>query len=205
MSEYLLILRKDDKLIGAMLQEDSCNDISEIYDHVYILVNNYNRHLAKVADKIPNEVFAHRFFEQEDVEGFHYDKWALMLEDSYGYVSRNLSSYFWPDGSKQDIYYGRIALTNSDIDMLKDQIDKRIFINLDQNIIISFNITLRETENQYNTRLGYDRVDVSDLGKTDINIARFNFNQIEDVVNLIYDNPNGWVYELDNTIFTAKK
>ena len=203
---YAIILSKENKYIGTLLMEESRYETFGIYKHVQLLIDNYNKNLVSIADNIPKEVLAHRFLERENEACNLQVWWALLAPDTNYYVKNNIRDYSWPNLSDQKIDFGNIGLVKSEIKDLWSRTKYKVVINLDLNEIITFNLIRREDQKAYCVRNGLSKISKKRLKEfviTDIDATKFKFNQVEDVINLLEDNPDGWCYEDTSSIYTS--
>ena len=160
------------------------------------LIKNYNRNLVGL--NLPDEILAHRFFECQDKNLILSNSdYIYIMENSYKYVTENFSSEKWPN--KRDQYPNsstKMALIEKDILDFNKQVTFKITICLDECIINLDNMLRIESRATYAARHNITPKELIEkeikMKTTDKNPISFHFNELDEMVDFIHINKDGF-------------
>lgn len=172
-------LYKHGKLIGNMFSNFMTK--SALFHYACMCIENYNQNL--VTSDLPDEVFAHRFFDLENVECTKNNTHSIIMPTSYNHVVETYPTFAWPDISEQ-ILLGEIGLYGRDIAENTIKTDSSINIWLENRIVYNRNLINLVTKDEYCEMKG-----ISERDFDKINFPEFEdpyqlyFNETEDFFN----------------------
>lgn len=177
-------------------------------EYIKNCINSYNAKLASYKDPLPDEVFAHRFFEMQSIELDSTKTFYNILENSYEYVTRVFSDYEWPSKIRQFQEGAKIALIKNDVYLNtiheSNGVNRRITIYLDLRKIVMSEVFEPYTKEEYLKMSAMeDRhygISLRSVGNIE-NINCFHLNALEDILNFVKKNPNGILEENSGDIW----
>jgi hypothetical protein len=164
------------------------------------IIDNYNKYLSKITD---NDLLVLRLFQEQDEQ-------ATIIKDTaiVDYLSEEFLKDVYPSlniygNSKSDKEFGKIAISNYDIERNINDGDMFVEIDFDKKLIETDNIYDIYDIDEYCEQflISKDELEL-EMCPDEINLLLTEFNEIEDVINFIKRNSLGW-YDigLTDTIF----
>lgn len=198
MDYFTVRLFKDFKFIGVSQYSNKCWGTLRLLDQALLFLSNYNQYLASREDEIPQEVLAHRFFAEENIEcNRHKAQLAYMMDDSYNYMAKTaLSEYNFPVFEIPDPDCGQIGFSSDDIRESVRIAKKLLTFDLRERVVHAniFEIFKKE---DYCKMMGIDATtfDSSTFPNYHINPRNIPMNELEDFCEYAKEHEDGFMCE----------
>lgn len=167
------------------------------------IIRNYNRNLC--GRSLPTDVLNLRLFEQEDIDGTRFKTKPSLMSKSHHYFKSCFPDVNVEKESKRNDLYGEIAIYDADY---KKQIegyrydDTITCIKIDfseKRVVLNDGQLLKEKEVFDNVKgVDLETGDTVYYEKTDLDFFNLNFNELDEALDFLNKNKEGWINSYDN-------
>ena len=155
------------------------------------IIDNYNKNLANMNSFF--DLLSLRILEEETMKGDSRSKKPIMREHSYEFLRNEYSNRWYTMIDPKTVSWDvpRIGLYD-DIVRNEKEADYSVIIDFDENLVIFDKMIKRIVDPDYE-KLKKNKIDIKKFNTINSNLKMISFNEIENALEFIEDNPNGWI------------